>query len=122
MPSTQANSTYSSRLYAMLSIQARPDPFTPRSHKVWILALGLVSCGSPTPMVTPEPAASPPVPAESPEVQDSLGLEQSPSGPPVEPMIHPEPLARDLDTGAAWVERTLREMTVREKAGQLIMP
>ena len=106
----------------MLSIQARPDPFTPRSHKVWILALGLVSCGSPTPMVTPEPAASPPVPAESPEVQDSLGLEQSPSGPPVEPMIHPEPLARDLDTGAAWVERTLREMTVREKAGQLIMP
>ena len=122
MASTQANSTNSSRLYAMPSIQARPDRLTPRSHKAWLLALGLVSCGSPAPLATPEPAASPPIQAESPAVQDSSELEQRPSGPPVEPMIHPEPPTRNLDTGAAWVERTLREMTVREKAGQLIMP
>jgi beta-N-acetylhexosaminidase len=38
------------------------------------------------------------------------------------PMIHPEPRPGSTDPASAWVERTLREMTVPEKVGQLIMP
>ena len=104
---------------------ARPYRIAPRALAAWVLAVTLVSCGSPqsSPAPDPAPAALPAVADESSEASEVLiDLEQRPVTSPDQPMIHPEPEPRDPAEGLAWAEHTLASLTLREKAGQLMMP
>ena len=68
---------------------------------MWLLLVGLLSCGGPPATETPAPEVIAPPPAPVPE--------QPPARPPA-----PEP-------ARSWAESTLAEMTLRQKVGQLIM-
>jgi len=76
----------------------------PRVHPGWLLVLGLASCGGPQSSEAPGPEAT--TPTELPAQQAPPEVQQ-----PVDTL--PE---------LSWAETTLAEMTLRQKAGQLIMP
>lgn len=71
-------------------------------------------CGAPSPAVEgPWPAAVEEEPADEPDVEADVEVEEPAADDPG-PMIHPQP--------EGWAERTLAELTLEEKVGQLMMP
>lgn len=83
----------------------RVNPLSGRSFRVppgWLLLVGLVSCGGPPGSETPTPEVTT-APADP-------AAEATPGA-----AVTPEPTL-------TWAQATLAEMTLRQKAGQLIMP
>ena len=74
-----------------------------RSLPAWLLLAGLLSCGGPPATEAPAPEAVSPPPSPVPEA--------------------PPPAVAPAEVPAlTWAESTLAQMTLRQKAGQLIMP
>ncbi|MDX1494688.1 MAG: glycoside hydrolase family 3 N-terminal domain-containing protein [Longimicrobiales bacterium] len=104
-----------------------PPPKGLRGPGILALMLVLSSCGSlggsgeppaPAAGVQEEEEAEAPAPSLD-EVFDSVVAREAATT--TEPEPEPEPLPEPADT-RGWAQRTLDEMTLEEKAGQLIMP
>lgn len=86
----------------------RVNPLSGRSFRVppgWLLLVGLVACGGPPASETPAPEVT--TAPTDPAAEAAPGAEV-----PIEPAVPTQ----------SWAAATLAEMTLRQKAGQLMMP